>query len=96
MINCSLWLKAGVIFALILVAITERPAARIVLTPQCPPSPPCSAPEFQQFDFWLGDWDAFDAAYGGFFEPPYPARTTVGAKLKGILVELSVVAALGA
>ena len=42
------------------------------------------------------DWDAFDAAYGSFFEPPYPARTTVGAKLKGILVELSVVAVLGA
>lgn len=42
------------------------------------------------------DWDAFDAAYGTFFEPPYPARTTVGAKLKGILVELSVVAVLGA
>jgi 2-iminobutanoate/2-iminopropanoate deaminase len=42
------------------------------------------------------DWDAFDAAYGSFFEPPYPARTTVGAELKGILVELSVVAVLGA
>jgi hypothetical protein len=21
----------------------------------------CSAPEYHQFDFWLGDWDAFDA-----------------------------------
>lgn len=21
---------------------------------------PCSAPEFRQFDFWLGDWDVFD------------------------------------
>ncbi len=42
------------------------------------------------------DWDAFDVAYGSFFELPYPARTTVGAKLKGILVELSVVAILGA
>jgi len=21
---------------------------------------PCSAPEYHQFDFWLGDWDAFD------------------------------------
>jgi hypothetical protein len=22
---------------------------------------PCSFPEYRQFDFWLGDWDAFDA-----------------------------------
>jgi DICT domain-containing protein len=22
--------------------------------------PPCSALEYHQFDFWLGDWDAFD------------------------------------
>lgn len=21
------------------------------------PTPPCSTPEFRQFDFWLGDWD---------------------------------------
>jgi hypothetical protein len=24
--------------------------------------PPCSAPEYRQFDFWIGDWDAFDVA----------------------------------
>lgn len=24
-------------------------------------SPQCSAPEYHQFDFWLGDWDAYDA-----------------------------------
>lgn len=42
------------------------------------------------------DWAGFDAAYGSFFDSPYPARTTVGARLKGsVLVELSVVAALG-
>lgn len=40
------------------------------------------------------DWAAFDETYGGFFESPYPARTTVGAALKGILIELSVVAAM--
>lgn len=26
------------------------------------PAPPCSAPVFRQFDFWLGDWDVFDPA----------------------------------
>jgi hypothetical protein len=31
---------------------------------QAPPavqvSPRCAAPEYRQFDFWVGDWDAFD------------------------------------
>ena len=21
---------------------------------------PCTAPEFRQFDFWVGDWDTYD------------------------------------
>jgi len=25
-------------------------------------SAPCSAPDFRQFDLWIGDWDAFDVA----------------------------------
>ena len=25
---------------------------------------PCSAPEFRQFDFWVGDWDVVNAAGG--------------------------------
>jgi hypothetical protein len=27
---------------------------------QTPKPAPCSAPEYHQFDFWLGDWDAFE------------------------------------
>jgi ketosteroid isomerase-like protein len=23
-------------------------------------TPPCAAPEYRQFDFWIGDWDVFD------------------------------------
>ena len=42
------------------------------------------------------DWAGFDAAYGSLFPPPYPARTAVGATLKKMLVELSVVAVLPA
>lgn len=39
--------------------------AAIILEPgrvdaQPPKSTACSAPEFRQFDFWAGDWDAFD------------------------------------
>lgn len=40
----------------------------------------------------IGDWDAFNEAYRGAFSPPYPSRTTVGAALHGVLVEISAVA----
>ena len=30
-----------------------------------PPPPGCSAPEYRQFDFWRGDWDAYDAESPG-------------------------------
>lgn len=33
----------------------ERPASAEVQAPHCP------APEFRQFDFWLGDWDTFES-----------------------------------
>jgi len=39
------------------------------------------------------DWAGFDATWRGYFaEGRYPARTTVGATLKNILVEIAVVA----
>lgn len=40
----------------------------------------------------IGDWDAFNAAYGEVFRAPYPTRTTVGAQLHGFLVEISAIA----
>jgi 2-iminobutanoate/2-iminopropanoate deaminase len=40
----------------------------------------------------IKDWDAFDAAYRAAFTPPYPTRTTVGAGLHGVLVEISAIA----
>jgi 2-iminobutanoate/2-iminopropanoate deaminase len=39
------------------------------------------------------DWEAFNEAYRATFRPPYPTRTTVGAGLRGILVEISAIAA---
>jgi 2-iminobutanoate/2-iminopropanoate deaminase len=39
------------------------------------------------------DWSAFNEVYGRTFRPPYPTRTTVGAGLRGILVEVSAIAA---
>lgn len=40
------------------------------------------------------DWDAFNAEYKQTFQPPYPARAVVGAGLRGVLVEISAIAAL--
>ena len=38
------------------------------------------------------DWDAMNAVYKEFFTPPFPSRTAVGAELRDILVEITVVA----
>jgi 2-iminobutanoate/2-iminopropanoate deaminase len=40
----------------------------------------------------LKDFDEFNAVYKLYFSPPYPARTTVGSQLRGILVELDAIA----
>lgn len=38
------------------------------------------------------DWDAMNAVYRELFRGPHPSRTTVGADLRGILIEISAVA----
>ncbi len=40
--------------------------AQAVLQKQAPSAhtSPCAAPEFRQFDFWVGDWDASSTADG--------------------------------
>lgn len=38
------------------------------------------------------DFAAFNAVYASFFPAPYPARTTVGSALLGVLVEIDCVA----
>lgn len=40
----------------------------------------------------MEDWEAFNETYRELLRRPYPARTTVGADLKGFLVEISVIA----
>jgi 2-iminobutanoate/2-iminopropanoate deaminase len=40
----------------------------------------------------IGLFDRYDAVYRTMFTPPFPARTTVGAQLHGMLVEIDVVA----
>jgi 2-iminobutanoate/2-iminopropanoate deaminase len=43
----------------------------------------------------LGDFATFNKVYMRYFSPPYPARTTVGSQLRGILVEVDVIAVKG-
>lgn len=38
-------------------------------SPSTPPAP-CSAPEYRQFDFWLGDWDVHSKSAQGAARPP--------------------------
>jgi len=38
------------------------------------------------------DWSAVNEIWKSTFEAPYPSRTTVGAQLRGFLIEISVVA----
>jgi hypothetical protein len=46
-----------------------------------PKASSCSAPEYRQFDFWLGDWDAFEG------DSPTPAaRIRVTSLLDGCVV----------
>lgn len=42
------------------------------------------------------DFPGFNRVYESWFTPPYPARTTVGSTLAGILVEIDLVAVLAA
>lgn len=40
----------------------------------------------------MGEWGNMNRVYAEFFARPFPTRTTVGAELRGILVEISAVA----
>jgi 2-iminobutanoate/2-iminopropanoate deaminase len=40
------------------------------------------------------DWGDFNTVFRSVFSPPYPARAVVGAGLRGVLVEVSAIAAL--
>jgi 2-iminobutanoate/2-iminopropanoate deaminase len=41
------------------------------------------------------DWGTFDRIYRTVFSAPFPTRAVVGAQLRGILVEISAIAAIG-
>jgi hypothetical protein len=61
-------------------------AAAVVAAGMCPAQSSkgaaCSAPEYRQFDFWIGDWDAFDIDHPGKLE----ARNRVTRILDGCVL----------
>lgn len=61
MIQAASWSKIGFIFILALSATIEDDTAAHISAQQLSKQAFCSGPEYRQFDFWLGDWDAFDA-----------------------------------
>ncbi len=44
----------------------------------------------------VDDWATMNSVYTDFFTAPFPSRTAVGVELRGILVEISAVAYVGA
>ena len=44
----------------------------------------------------MADFDGFNGVYASYFNDPKPARTTVGSNLGGLLIEIDVIAYLGA
>jgi hypothetical protein len=53
------WLALSAVSALLLFARDTGRQANAATQQSIKPAS-CSAPEYRQFDFWLGDWDAFE------------------------------------
>jgi hypothetical protein len=41
--------------------IAQAASAQAPPTPPAPTPPPCEAPEFRALDFWVGEWDVYQA-----------------------------------
>jgi hypothetical protein len=58
--NATSWrLKLGIVPLVVLFAASELAFARVVSADSSAVAS-CAAPAYRQFDFWVGDWDAFD------------------------------------
>src|SRR5579863_5211998 len=76
------WLYCGALSIVIVVANSDTLVARPAASAGSSKSAACAAPEYHQFDFWVGDWDAFDID-----NPTAPvARTRVDRILDGCVL----------
>jgi hypothetical protein len=62
--------------------VGSQPAAHGYSTANAKPAGACMAPEYREFDFWAGDWDAFDVGGG----PAKVARARVESILDGCVL----------
>lgn len=53
-------LRVGLVFAVVLFTGSPASEARPLPSVESGQSGSCATPEYRSFDFWLGDWDAFD------------------------------------
>ncbi len=77
----ALWLKVSVVSMVVLCGFIAGLAAAPVSSAESQKPTPCAAPEYRQFDFWIGDWDAFDVG-----SPVKVARTRVDRVLGGCVL----------
>jgi ketosteroid isomerase-like protein len=75
------WPKIGFVLLLALSATIEGETAAHLSTQQFRRPTFCAGPEYRQFDFWLGDWDAFEAG-----KVEVVARTRVDRILDGCVL----------
>jgi hypothetical protein len=74
--------KAGMLAMVLLVAAWTGAANSASSSTEASNAASCTTPEFRQFDFWMGDWDAFDIG-----EPArLVARTRVDPILDGCVL----------
>jgi ketosteroid isomerase-like protein len=75
------WPKISLFLVLALFATIEGETAARVSTQQVAKPAFCSAPEYRQFDFWIGDWDALESG-----KREVVARTRVDRILDGCVL----------
>jgi hypothetical protein len=56
--------KTGITFALLCICVSPG-TVRIASSAESLQAPPCQTAHYRQFDFWIGDWDAFDVGNPG-------------------------------
>jgi ketosteroid isomerase-like protein len=77
------WLTVSVVSILGLLIKMEKPATALVPSAETfEPAIHCAASEYRQFDFWVGDWDAFEV-HGS----AKVARTRVDSILNGCVLQ---------
>ena len=81
MSQAAQWPKISFVFVLALFATIEGETAAHTPTEQLSKPTFCSGPEYRQFDFWIGDWDAIEAG-----KAEVVARTRVDRILDGCVL----------